>query len=145
VGSHPLHGPIEALTTWRATYSPPQQLLLLVAAVGGFHVASTFDPILKRTRPLLKAFRNRVSYTSILLGAIGGILAYYSAGEALLLQLGNGSWMTIMCASALAAPIVAAIQLGALGLARLSFKRARGRPARRTDKALVSAQPLMQT
>jgi patatin-related protein len=139
------HGPIEALTTWHATYSPPDRLLWLVAAVGGFHVASTFDPILKRTRPLLKALGGRVAYTSILLGTIGAILGYCSAGEALIPQRDSGGWITIMCTAALAAPIVAATQLGALGLARLSFKRARAWTAGRTRKQFVHAQPVTQT
>src|SRR4029453_15657907 len=115
----------EALTTWNATYRPPEELLWAVAAVGGFHVASILDKVLKWSRPLLLAFRGRISYTSLLVGGVAGALAYYALSGALIPQLDSGGWVTVICIAALAAPVVAAIQLGALGLVRLSVKRAK--------------------
>jgi patatin-related protein len=138
-------GILEALITHNAAYSPPEALLWAVAAVGGFHVASILDKVLKWSRPLLLAFRGRIAYTSLLVGGIGGTLAYYAASGALFPQLDHGGWVTVICAAALAAPVVAAIQLGALGLVRLSMKKAKAVRESQAEEPLETGRALVDT
>jgi patatin-related protein len=134
------HGIIEALTTWHATYRPPEELLWVVAAVGGFHVASILDRVLKYSRPLFRPFRKRMAFTSLVVGGTGAALAYYSATGALIPQTDNGGWITVTCAAAFAAPVIAAIELGARGLIRLSAKRARAWKAERANGRAEAGQ-----
>lgn len=128
------HGTIEALTTWNASYRPPEQLLWVVVAAGGFHVASTLDTVMKWTRPLLRSLGGRVTYTALLFIGIGGVLAYYSARGALIPQVNNGGWISVVCIAAFAAPIITAFELGAGGLIgvvrrKRALKREAAQPA----------------
>src|SRR5207248_11750730 len=79
------------------------------------------------SRPLLRAFRKRISYTSLLIGGTGLTLAVYVAKDALIPQLNNWGLETIICATAFAAPVIVAIQLGALSLLRLGKNHLRAR------------------
>jgi NADPH:quinone reductase-like Zn-dependent oxidoreductase len=104
-------GFVEALTTRHATYHPPTWLLWLVAAAGGFQVASSLNTVMKWTAPVTRAVANHVSRVSLVLGAIGGTLAVYAAKDVLVPAVNDWGMKTVVALLAFAVPIGLALYL----------------------------------
>lgn len=122
-----LHGTAVALTSSAARYAPPEALLWMVAAAGGFHVTSQLESVSRVLdfvhRTLLK---DLVSTTSLLAGGLGGALAYFTMRDTIWPAHAEHGWKLAIFVLALAAPLVALACLrvwdGPLTLARTSDK-----------------------
>ena len=114
----------EALTAYHSTWAPPSTLLWIVAAAGGFQVASSLNSFLKWTGPLLRATDSHVSRLSVILGTIGAVLAGYAAVQVLAPSIDHWGVETVLALLALVAPLALAIYLDLPVLAWRSLKQA---------------------
>jgi patatin-related protein len=97
----------QVLTTWNAAPIAPKWLLISVATAGALQVASSFGWVLQLIGFLHKPIRNRVSLTSILLGLIAAVLAYYCVRKGFVPTWDDGTWEKVGIVLAGLAPILA--------------------------------------
>lgn len=101
----------EAITTFHSTYAPPTALLWIVAAAGGFQVASSLNSILKWGAPVFRATGQHVYRLSLVFGAIGATLAGYAASQVLAPALSPIRGTSALAILAFAAPVALAVYL----------------------------------
>jgi hypothetical protein len=110
-------GMSQALTTWSAHEFAPTWVLGTVAVAGGLHAASTSGWFLRITSLLHKPVSRWVSATSLLLGAVGIVLAVYAAKNGLPHEWPSAWWPRIALILAAIAPLAALayVRIWALG------------------------------
>jgi predicted acylesterase/phospholipase RssA len=106
-----LNGTAVALTSSGARYAPPEWLMWLVAAAGGFQVASQLESVTKLLAPLGRVVAGMVSPAALLAGALGGLMAGFTMVDAIAPQLDHWGWKTAVVVLACAAPVVFAFYL----------------------------------
>jgi hypothetical protein len=106
-----LNGTAVALTSSGAQYAPPQWLLWLVAAAGGFHVASQLESLSGLLVLLRRPLKDRVSVAALLVAAIGGALAVLTMVNAIWPAGDDWGWKTAVLVLACAAPVLLALYL----------------------------------
>jgi predicted acylesterase/phospholipase RssA len=106
-----LNGSAVALTSSGATYAPPEWLMWLVAAAGGFQVASQLNSVSNVLAPLGRLVANRVSTGALLAGLLGGTMAGFTMVNAIWPALDHWGWKTAIFALAWAAPVLFALYL----------------------------------
>ncbi len=135
----------EALTTRHAWYHPPTWLLWVVAAAGGFQVASSLNTVMKWTAPVTRAVSKHVSRMSLVLGGVGSVLAVYAAKDVLVPAVNDWGMKTVIALLGLAAPAGVAFYLELPQAVVRAFKagRVKGlvKVPWRTDAPQSSAAP----
>jgi predicted acylesterase/phospholipase RssA len=102
-----LNGTAVALTTSPAGYEPPRALLWIVAALGGFHVASQLESVTKIVSFLQRPLNDLVSTTALLAAGTGGTMAVLTMANAIGPALCDLGWKTAIAVLAIAAPLLA--------------------------------------
>jgi hypothetical protein len=106
-----------ALTTSGAKYTPPQWLLLLVVAAGGFQVASQIESLSGVLALLRRPIRDKISTTGLLIIILGATMAALTMWNAIWPAGDHWGWKTTIFALALAAPVLIAFYLRVLAKA----------------------------
>jgi predicted acylesterase/phospholipase RssA len=106
-----LNGTAVALTSSAASYAPPQWLMWLVAAAGGFHVASQLESVSKVLAPLSVTVCGVVSSAALLVALLGALMAGFTLVGAIAPALDHWGWKTAAAVLALTAPVLLAVYL----------------------------------
>jgi patatin-related protein len=101
----------QVLTTWDSPAIAPQWLLISVVTAGAVQVASSFGWVLQLLGFLHRPIKNRVSLTSLVLGLVAGVLAYYCVREGFVPTWKDGTWQKVGIVLAGLAPVLAFLYL----------------------------------